>query len=92
MGVAALDGAERRLDDVLHDRRAKPFGVGVDGEKQRVVAQHLLGQGDEVVDVVLQLPDFAARAGGVLAATYSEKNGFMTPVPQIVGYSLSPSM
>ena len=32
LGVAALDEAERRLDDVLHDGGAQTLGVGVDGK------------------------------------------------------------
>ena len=59
-----FDGAKRRFDDGFHDRRAQTLGVGVDGEEQRVVAQHLLSQRDEVVDVVLELPDLRRPGRG----------------------------
>ena len=53
------------IDATNHNRRAQALGVGVDGKEQRVIAQHLLSQRDEVVDVVLELPDLAARAAAM---------------------------
>ena len=57
--------ADENAEQILHHRRGKPRGVGIQQEEQRFLRQNRQAHLHQPVNLLLKLPDFSVRAAPV---------------------------
>ena len=60
------------MEHIAEHRGRKARGVGIDDDEQRLVAEHLRTELHEGEEVILQLPDLAARAAAVARRVHDD--------------------